>query len=164
MPRPARRPPDSRSRRSRVRAPARRFGTQFAHCSHGLPYPFAKGSSAMGLLNSDLVIGLLDGEQRNYSVIANNLANVDTPGYRTMRVRFTDELSKLVDARGELLPGRSVQTEVWRPMFGDASLDGNDVTLEREITELNKNQLKMQFYLGILGGRISRLRAAIQGR
>ncbi len=118
----------------------------------------------MGLLNSELVLGLLDAEQRNYSVLANNLANVDTPGYRTMRVRFKDELSKLVDGKGQLLPGRGVQSEVYRPMFSDASLDGNDVTLEREITELNKNQLRMQFYLGVLDGRIRRMRAAIQGR
>ncbi len=118
----------------------------------------------MGLLNADLVLGLLNAEERNYSVVANNLANVDTPGYRTMRVRFSDELSKLVDGRGELLPGRNVQTEVWQPMYADASLDGNDVTLEREITELNKNQLRMRFYLGVLDGRIRRLRAAIQGR
>jgi flagellar basal-body rod protein FlgB len=118
----------------------------------------------MGLLNSDLVLGLLNAEGRNYSVIANNLANVDTPGYRTMRVKFSDQHSKLVDDRGELLPGRSVDTEVWRPMYKDASLDGNDVTLEREITELNKNQLRMQFYLDVLDSRIRRLRSAIQGR
>ena len=118
----------------------------------------------MGLLNSGLVLGLLNGEQRNYSVIANNLANVDTPGYHTMRARFSDELGRLVNDRGELLPGASVDTEVWRPMYADASMDGNDVSLEREITELNKNQLRMKFYLGVLDGRIRRMRAAIQGR
>jgi flagellar basal-body rod protein FlgB len=118
----------------------------------------------MGLLNADLVLGLLNAEQRNYGVIANNLANVDTPGYRTMRVRFSEELSKLVNDRGELLPGQSVGTEVWQPAYKDASADGNDVALEREIVELNKNQIRTRFYLGVLNGRISRLRAAIQGK
>ena len=45
-----------------------------------------------------------------------------------------------------------------------ASLDGNDVTLAREIVELNKNALKMQIYLAVLGSRIRKLRAAIEGR
>jgi len=118
----------------------------------------------MGLLQSNLVIGLLNAEDRTYSVIANNLANVDTPGYRTARVRFADELSRLVDARGELLPGRAITTELWKPMYRDVSNDGNDVTLEREIVELNKNQLRMRLYLSVLGSRIRKLRAAIDGR
>ena len=117
----------------------------------------------MGLLNADLVLGLLNAEGRNYNVIANNLANVDTPGYRTARVRFADELGKLVNGNGQLLPGRSVNTEIWRPMYRDVSNDGNDVTVEREIVELNKNQLMMRFYLGVLDGRIRKIRAAIQG-
>ena len=118
----------------------------------------------MGLLNADLVLGLLNAEERTYTVIANNLANVDTPGYRTSRVRFSDELGKLVNDAGDLLPGRQVGTDVWRPMYHDVSNDGNDVALEREIVELNKNQLRMRFYLGVLDGRIRKIRAAIQGR
>ena len=118
----------------------------------------------MGLLNADLVLGLLNAEGRNYNVIANNLANVDTPGYRTARVRFADELGKLVNGDGQLLPGRSVNTELWRPMYRDVSNDGNDVTVEREIVEMNKNQLRMRVYLGILYSRIQELRAAVQSK
>ena len=118
----------------------------------------------MGLLHSDLLIGLLNAEDRTYRVVANNLANVDTPGYRTKRVRFADELSKLLDSRGDMLPGRTITTEMWRPMYRDVSNDGNDVTLEREIVELNKNQLRMRVYLAVLDGRIRKLRLAIDGR
>ena len=116
----------------------------------------------MGLLNAGTVLGLLDAEGRNYNVIANNLANVDTPGYRTMRVRFSDELNKLVGSDGQLLPGKSINTETWRPMYRDVSKDGNDVTVEREIVELNKNQLRMRVYLGVLKSRIQELRAAVK--
>jgi flagellar basal-body rod protein FlgB len=118
----------------------------------------------MGLLNANTVLGLLDAEGRNYNVIANNLANVDTPGYRTVRVRFADELGKLVSSDGQLLPGKSISTETWRPMYHDASNDGNDVTVEREIVEMNKNQLRMRVYLGILYSRIQELRAAVQSK
>jgi len=118
----------------------------------------------MGLLQSDLLIGLLNAEDRTYRVVANNLANVDTPGYRTKRVRFADELSKLLDSRGRVLPGKAITTEMWHPMYRDVSNDGNDVTLEREIVELNKNQLRMRAYLAVLDGRIRKLRTAIDGR
>ena len=49
-------------------------------------------------------------------------------------------------------------------MFRDAGADGNDVMLEREIVEMNKNALRMRLYLTVLHSRIRKLRGAIEGR
>jgi flagellar basal-body rod protein FlgB len=118
----------------------------------------------MGLLNADLIVDLLAAEHASHRAIANNLANVDTPGYRTMRVRFADALDGLVTDKGNLRKGKSITTETYSPMFGSVSADGNDVTLDREIVELNKNQLRMELYLSVLSGRISKMRMAIEGK
>ncbi len=118
----------------------------------------------MGLIDSDALLGLLNAEHRSYSVIANNLANVETPGYRTARMRFADELERLVDGNGRLRAGAEIRSEIYRPMYGNTSADGNDVMLEREMVELGKNQLRMRLYLSVLGARIRRLRSAIDGQ
>lgn len=118
----------------------------------------------MGLMNSDVLLGLLNAEQRNYDAIANNLANVETPGYRTARVRFREQLDRLLNEDGRMADGKTIGTEIVRPMYADVSANGNDVTLEREIVELNKNQLRMRLYLSVMGSRIRRLRSAIRGR
>lgn len=115
----------------------------------------------MGMLNADALVALLNAGERDHAVIANNLANVNTPGYRAMRTRFVRELEAAIDARGEIKPGQEIETETYRPLYPDVSADGNDVSLEREIVELNKNSLRMQFYLAVLGARIQRLRNAI---
>ncbi len=118
----------------------------------------------MGVLDTDVVLGLLDSAHRNHNILANNLANVSTPGYRAMRVRFARQLDDILDERGRLLPGRQMETEVYSPLFADAGPDGNDVTLEREIVELNKNSVRLRLYLAVLRSRVQRLRYAIEGR
>ncbi len=118
----------------------------------------------MGILNCDGLLGLLDAGHKTHSVIANNLANLNTPGYRTARVRFAQRLEEILDEDGNPLPGRHITTEVYRPMFRDAGADGNDVMLEREIVEMNKNALRMRLYLTVLHSRIRKLRGAIEGR
>lgn len=118
----------------------------------------------MGLLESDAVVQLLGIAGRRHSVIANNLANLNTPGYRALRLRFAEELDAVLDARGRLLPGKAVAAQTYRPMFADASADGNDVALAREIGQLNANTLRMRVYLAVLNARIQRLKAAIDGR
>ena len=118
----------------------------------------------MGLLDSEALGGLLSAAEQRHAVVANNLANINTPGYRTQRLRFAKELDRVLGRDGNLLPGQRIETEVYRPLFGDAGADGNDVMLEREVVELNKNMLHMKLYLEVLGSRIQRLRAAIDGR
>lgn len=118
----------------------------------------------MGVLDAGTLVELLGVAERTHEVIANNLANLNTPGYRTARLRFVEELDRVLDERGQLRRGKHLDTELYRPLFADVSNDGNDVTLEREMAELNKNALKMRLYLAALGSRIRRLRAAIDGR
>jgi flagellar basal-body rod protein FlgB len=118
----------------------------------------------MALLESDALVQLLNASGRNHQAIANNLANVDTPGYRTMRVRFAEELGRVLDERGQCRRGENIDTELYRPLFSGAGPDGNDVSMERELVALSKNTLRTKLYLGVLGFRIRRLRAAITGK
>ncbi len=107
---------------------------------------------------------LMDAYMLGQKIVANNMANLNTPGYRTMRLRFADALERVLTEDGRLVPGKHVETEVYRPMFGDADPSGNDVQLAREMAELNKNMLRMKMLLAVLRYRIRVLRMAAGGR
>jgi flagellar basal-body rod protein FlgB len=117
----------------------------------------------MGMLEADQLIGLVRSIEKNQQLIANNLANLNTPGYRTARMRFSRALDELMDENGELRPGARLRTEIYRPMFS-ANGEGNDVSLDRELVELTKNTLRMKLHLAALSGKIRRMRSAISGR
>jgi len=77
------------------------------------------------------------------SLVINNMANVDTPGYRTRDVNFRAELDRAVGPPEEGSMGsvaRKVPGLLQRP-------DGNDVSIDREGLVLAETQ--MQFRIGI---------------
>ena len=118
----------------------------------------------MAMLDADALVGLLDGSARNYRAVVNNIANVNTPGYKTTRVRFTEALDQILDETCRLKPGAALQSELIHPELKAESRDGNNVRLEREIVEMNKTVVRMKTYLAVLHARIRRFRAAIDGR
>ncbi len=106
---------------------------------------------------------LLDAAALRQKVIANNLANVNTPGYCRRVVRFDDHLARAL-ASGDL-----EQLRQWRPAVAksdDPALrpDGNNVSLERELADLMKNTLLYNACTRLLSARIEAYRAAITGQ
>ncbi len=92
----------------------------------------------MGLLER-----FLDVTSQRHKLVVANMANVDTPGYRTKDLDFRSELTRVaVSPEDEnILPiTRSVPGLLERP-------DGNNVSLEREGLLLAESQ--MQFGLGV---------------
>ena len=106
---------------------------------------------------------LLDAAALRQKVIANNLANVNTPGYCRRVVKFDDHLARAL-AGGDL-----EQLRQWRPTVAkshDPALrpDGNNVSLERELADLMKNTLLYNACTRLLSARIEAYRAAITGQ
>ena len=91
----------------------------------------------------NLLERVLNVTSQRHQMVVTNMANVDTPGYRTKDLDFRSELKRARDAgeRTELLAvARSVSGLLERP-------DGNDVSIDREGLLLAETQ--MQFGLGI---------------
>jgi flagellar basal-body rod protein FlgB len=85
----------------------------------------------------------LDVTSERHKLVVSNMANIDTPGYRTRDIDFRGELNRAVtDAgNGQLIPAvQSVPGLLERP-------DGNNVNLDREGLVLAETQ--MQFGLGV---------------
>ena len=107
-------------------------------------------------------------------VLAGNIANSDTPGYKARDFDFKQMLKQQVEQspRLQVTNRRHIQTEtsiVPPGMMGyrvptQPSLDGNTVDSQREHTAYAANALEYQASLRFLSGSIQKLKLAIKGQ
>lgn len=109
----------------------------------------------------------LDASALRQKAIANNIANVETPGYRRSYVVFENELRRIMtedsgddqmQSLKELEPVR--QTDLLTP----GREDGNNVNIDAEIADLAKNSIRYKAATTILESRGAMIRSAIEGR
>lgn len=128
-------------------------------------------------MNFDSVFGIheqaLKLRARRSEVLASNLANADTPGYKARDFDFKKMLSK------QSVPGVRMAATHQRHIALDQgpvsamqmqyrvpqqpALDGNTVEVEREQVEYSANAVQYQASLRFLEGRIKGLKTAIRG-
>ncbi|MDQ2068495.1 flagellar basal body rod protein FlgB [Natronospira bacteriovora] len=112
--------------------------------------------------------------QRRHQILASNLANADTPGYKARDIDFRAALAEqsgpgapgmqATHARhfggGGDLPGGEAQYRV----PNQPSLDGNTVDPDLEMSAWAENVLRYQAALQFTSSRISSLKSAITGQ
>ncbi|HEX4274583.1 MAG TPA: flagellar basal body protein [Bryobacteraceae bacterium] len=90
---------------------------------------------------------------RREEVIASNIANADTPGYKTRDVAApADFSSALQDATSSTTEALDLPTRN----------DGNNVAIDREAKLLAENSLKFNLATQMLRGEIKDIRSAIE--
>lgn len=110
---------------------------------------------------TDVLGRVLDTAALRHRVIAHNVANVNTPGYRRLEVVFEDVLARAAgDPSAGALSGQPKVVE----SVGPDRVDENNVDIDREMNELTKNGLLYQAAVQILASRLASMRAAIAGR
>ena len=129
-------------------------------------------------MNFDKVFGIheqaLRLHARRAEVLASNLANADTPGYKARDLDFKAILRGQMDGPAQHLkvtrPGHIQPGNGELPIGAlkyripqQPSLDGNTVEAEREQVEYSANAVRYQASLRFLDGRIRTLRSAITG-
>ncbi|HZP00950.1 MAG TPA: flagellar basal body protein [Terriglobia bacterium] len=92
------------------------------------------------------------------TLVASNLANIDTPGYRTQDIDFESEMRRAL-ALQPPLPTQPVVREV--PGLIERP-DGNNVSVERETVLLGQTQLQFRAGVQLLRMELGRLRTAIK--
>jgi len=79
---------------------------------------------------------------------AANMANIDTPGYRTVGMDFEAEMREAMDGVGK---GKAPRPAQVRDVDGlIARPDGNNVSMDREGLKLAETQLKFKTGLALL--------------
>ncbi len=122
--------------------------------------------------------------QARHGVLAGNIANMDTPGYRTRDLspeEFQSRLQEAVEARRQSaisptyainaqLAGKTTATghdgmdQVRESLKSILYHDNSDVSIEQQVTEISKNQAQHNLALGIMTAQFRLLRAAISER
>ena len=96
---------------------------------------------------------------QRHTMIVSNMANIDTPGYRTRDVDFRGELLRLSQNGGNprlSSMGQQVQGLVERP-------DGNNVNLDREGMLMSETQLQYQMGVQLIKHQFHSIMSAING-
>ena len=117
---------------------------------------------------------VLDVTQLRQRVIANNIANVTTQGYRKQSVRFQEYLDSFVrkppvegrqlDSRHFPIPKAMAHPEVYEPESGVNDSGLNNVDIDKEMADLAENHLFFNAGQRLISRQFETLRKSIAGR
>ena len=108
----------------------------------------------------DVIEAGIKAESLRQKANANNVANLQTPGYRRADVKFKELLAKALDSPGGVNLSE-IEAQIYQPKDTAVKSDGNDVSLEFEIGELVKNSLRYKTYIRLLQKKYQQLDLAI---
>jgi len=95
-------------------------------------------------------------------LVATNIANADTPGFRTQDIDFATELRAASDPYGDPF-GSGVRTKAVEGLV--VKNDGNNVSLDREARQLAENSIRFQVTTQLMRDEFRTMRMAImEGR
>lgn len=117
-----------------------------------------------GVNLTEKVLDLLWGRQ---NMTANNIANVDTPGFKSQFMSFENELiqrlsmnskdrntvSKVIDSQ---------KAHIHTTYNESSRLDGNNVDMDQEQVELVKTAYEYQYMVNSISNDLKRLSAAVK--
>ncbi|MBI9047921.1 MAG: flagellar basal body rod protein FlgB [Anaerolineaceae bacterium] len=130
----------------------------------------------MGNITNDSAISLaqkaLNGLSYRKDLIAQNIANVDTPGYLAKEVNFetaikhvmsgNDSIQQKKTREGHMSPNEISGSNFYnvrnRP-GGSLRNDGNDVDIDQELVEMSETELKYQALTQVITKKLSILKS-----
>ena len=129
----------------------------------------------------DLVQKSLDAAALQHKAISNNLANVDTPGFKRSEVAFREKLKKAIDEKSaaeteldlkrtdkghfELHPAEplaSIQPELIQQNQTSLRNDQNNVDIDLEMAKLAQNTVVYQTLAQITQSQFAEIKSAIR--
>lgn len=132
----------------------------------------------LGIFNTTTIPALeqsLSFAQRRHELLAGNIANIDTPEYRSRDLDvgdFQTALAESIDASREMNPSQSMRAITRDDVYAGPRAateqvvfhDGSDVSLEHQVTEIAKNQHLHSLAITTMRSQFALLQAAITER
>lgn len=118
----------------------------------------------------------LDASTERGRAISNNIANVNTPGYKAFRVNFEDKVKNVLNNSSVALKttsskhindGNTIETlthEIKKDKSKSMRLDGNNVDIDMEMANLAANQIMYNALISQANSRIAMRRTVINGK
>jgi flagellar basal-body rod protein FlgB len=128
---------------------------------------------------TDLLQKGLSASQLRQDTIANNIANIDTPGFKASHVEFESYMKDALENDSNSFSARTTRDKHISFGSGDAEdveptvvtdtstsmrMDGNNVDIDAESADQAKNTIYYYSLASKLNGEIERLKLAIDGR
>lgn len=119
----------------------------------------------------------LDFRSRRNTVLASNIANLETPGYKARDLVFERALGRAMEADQpgplavtdprhldgrQILPLSQVRPQLIHSANPVGNVDGNTVDLEQEMAKLGENQVAYQALTQMISSKFSQLRLSIR--
>lgn len=114
--------------------------------------------------NSRLLLTLLDATAQRARVIAGNVANQNTPGYRRQVLAFEDRLREALERGRPTEELARLAPTVEEDLLTPARADGNNVNLELEMSAMRQNRLLYEMYSTLHSSRAQLIAAALESR
>jgi flagellar basal-body rod protein FlgB len=124
----------------------------------GLEVQFDVGETLMHITTSlsEALTRYIDLTGEQMKLTASNMANIDTPGYKTQGFDFEEQFARELQGKAFSSPNiQEVDGLVSRP-------DGNNVSMDREGMQLAKEQLQFRLGIQLLKNEFSGIMSAIQ--
>jgi flagellar basal-body rod protein FlgB len=126
----------------------------------------------------DLMQRGMDAAWMRQEVISHNIANADTPGYKAQHVEFEGVMRKALEGNGHTLQTavthdkhirvggpidpRRVQPVTVRDTHYTIRMDGNNVDIDHQMTELAANYIRYSVMQDRITGNFNRLKMVIR--
>lgn len=111
-----------------------------------------------GVNSTTLLVNAMNVAQDNHRIIANNIANADTPGYNPVRLDFQATLRNALEGRGGIRLRRTrpqhLEASHFRPSYAQlvrtSKNDLNKVDVDEEMAQLSENAGRYNVYGSLL--------------
>ena len=116
----------------------------------------------------------LDFQSQRHVLIASNISNLDTPGYKARDIDFKSQLITAIGRQndlplhvtqaGHMGSGPSALQSMQAEVFvepGASRSNGNNVNIDKEMVKLAENQIAYNATIQLMSKRASTVRAAI---
>lgn len=126
------------------------------------------------IIRSDSALQLsrlaLDGLSLRQDVTSENIANIDTPGYKAKEVNFEQTLKKIMSGKSEEInltrthpkhldiPGSQILFKTNEARFGTPRADGNNVDIDREMVQMNETAVRQSAVTQLLARKLRLLK------
>jgi len=114
-------------------------------------------------INSVTISKLMELTHQRQRVIANNIANVDTPGYIRREFRFEDELARILSLK-DVSELKMLKGQIVKDTRDEPRLDGNNVKSAKEMNLMMQNGILYNLLSRAYNTRVNILRSAISTR
>lgn len=110
----------------------------------------------------ELMSKVMDVTTLRHKVLADNLANANTPNFIRSDLDFQSQLTRAIDSNDQSqLQG--VTAVIQKDNMSPISPDGNNVSVQKEMGGMMENQLLYNFSARVIHAKFNGLRKAISG-